>query len=132
MKCDSLIGVSVLQACLATAEAETETVPEVLNSQDMASALGWDLIIKFDNEVDEDSTVVTISGQDQTDLLMSLTGAFSALGLVVHSARIDSQLSGEFKDVFHISTKSNEKVGTNHALYLYHYLLRLLLALCQF
>lgn len=85
-------------------------MPEVLTSQDMASSLGWDLTIKFDNEADDESTVVTIQGQDQTDLLMSLTGAFNALDVVVHSARIDSQPGGEFRDVFHISTKSNEKV----------------------
>ena len=91
-------------------------MPEVLTSQDMASSLGWDLSIKFDNEADDESTVVTIQGQDQTDLLMSLTGAFNALDMVVHSARIDSKPGGEFQDVFHISTKSNEKV---HPLFLY-------------
>lgn len=101
-----------VQACMV-AEAE----PDVLSSQDMASALGWDLSIQFNNDEDDESTVVTVQGQDQTDLLMSLTGAFNSLNLIVHSARIDSQPGGEFRDVFHISTKANEKVGPCPALY---------------
>ncbi|KAK9848494.1 hypothetical protein WJX84_004190 [Apatococcus fuscideae] len=87
-----------------------EAEPDVLSSQDMASALGWDLSIQFNNDEDDESTVVTVQGQDQTDLLMSLTGAFNSLNLIVHSARIDSQPGGEFRDVFHISTKANEKI----------------------
>jgi alpha-amylase len=67
------------------------------------------LQIEFDNEVDEECTVIRVEGKDQSDLLMSLTGAFVASGIVVVSASIDSE-NGRIEDVFRVTTMDGAKL----------------------
>lgn len=69
------------------------------------------LSVVFDNESDPDSTIITISGRDRADLLMSLTGGFSALDLRVVAANIKSSDDGRVLDDFRVTGLDDKKVG---------------------
>lgn len=66
--------------------------------------------MEFDNEEDPEATVIRVSGQDKSDLLMALTGAFNSLDLRVCSASISSMDNGAVMDVFHVTDSHDEKV----------------------
>jgi hypothetical protein len=53
---------------------------------------------------------VRVEGKDRTDLLMSLTGAFTTAGVVVVSASILTE-SGKVTDVFRVQDAEGKKVG---------------------
>ncbi len=74
------------------------------------SSIEETLVIDFDNDADPECTVITIEGKDQSDLLMSLTGAFTTSGVVVNSASIQSD-EGKVLDVFRVTTMEGDKVG---------------------
>lgn len=67
------------------------------------------LEVIFDNESDKDCTMITIQGQDRSDLLMTITGALAACEVTVCSASITSD-DGVVKDVFRVRTMDNRKV----------------------
>ncbi len=69
------------------------------------------LTIAFDNDIDEEATILNISGQDQSDLLMQLTGALSALELHVLAATIKTTDDGQVLDVFRVVDNKGNKVG---------------------
>ena len=54
--------------------------------------------------------VVTITGPDQHNLLLRLTGALNSLDLNVVSASISSSEDGNVFDVFRISNREDQKV----------------------
>eukprot|EP00955_Chlamydomonas_euryale_P102819 365445-Chlamydomonas_euryale.AAC.19 len=64
--------------------------------------------ISFDNDTDPDYTTVSVEGTDQTNLLITLTGAFASAGLTVASANILSE-DGRVCDVFKV-LKDGKKV----------------------
>lgn len=68
------------------------------------------LTIAFDNDTDEEATILNISGQDQSDLLMQLTGALSALELHVLAATIKTTDDGQVLDVFRVVDNKGNKV----------------------
>lgn len=68
------------------------------------------LTISFDNDADEEATILNISGQDQSDLLMQLTGALSALELHVLAATIKTTDDGQVLDVFRVVDNKGNKV----------------------
>lgn len=82
------------------------------------------LIIDFDNNQDPDSTVVTITGPDQHNLLLRLTAALNSLGLEVVSASISSQDDGTVLDVFRVTNSEGQKVSLTarnlHLIAAYH------------
>jgi len=65
--------------------------------------------ISFDNDTDPDYTTVSVEGTDQTNLLITLTGAFASAGLTVASANILSE-DGRVCDVFKV-LKDGKKVS---------------------
>lgn len=68
------------------------------------------LTISFDNDADEEATILNVSGQDQSDLLMQLTGALSALELHVLAATIKTTDDGQVLDVFRVVDNKGIKV----------------------
>ncbi len=70
------------------------------------------LTIDFDNDIDPDATVVTITGPDQHNLLLRLTAALNSLGLNVVSASISSSDDGTVLDVFRVTNSEDQKVST--------------------
>ena len=52
---------------------------------------------------------VQVSGQDKSDLLLALTGAFNSLDLRVCSASIASNDEGRVLDVFRITDMQDQK-----------------------
>lgn len=68
------------------------------------------LTISFDNASDSEATVLNISGQDQSDLLMQLTGALAALELHVLAATIKTTDDGQVLDVFRVVDKKGKKL----------------------
>jgi UTP:GlnB (protein PII) uridylyltransferase len=54
--------------------------------------------------------VVTITGPDQHNLLLRLTGALNSLNLNIVSASISSSEDGTVFDVFRISNREDQKV----------------------
>ena len=76
---------------------------EVQQAADAAAESGFALSIAFDNGADPEATVITVSGQDQTDLLSQITGAFNSLELVVTSANIATTDDGQALDVFRVT-----------------------------
>ena len=76
---------------------------EVQQAADAAAESGFALSIVFDNGADPEATVITVSGQDQTDLLSQITGAFNSLDLVVTSANIATTDNGQVLDVFRVT-----------------------------
>ena len=83
---------------------------EVTKAAEEASSLGFTLNIEFDNDTDPSSTVITVSGQDHTDLLSQMTGAFNSMDMVVMSATISTTRNGEVLDVFRV-TEDDKKVS---------------------
>ena len=75
-----------------------------------ASSKGYNLTIEFDNSADPEATVITVSGQDHTDLLSQMTGAFNSLDMVVISATISTDGNGQVLDVFRV-TEYDKKVS---------------------
>lgn len=71
------------------------------------------LNISFDDTSDAECTVITIEGQDQSHLLMSLTSIFITSGLNVVTASITSE-DGRINDVFRVQTPEGGKVGGNN------------------
>ena len=67
------------------------------------------LLIEFDNESDNGATIVSIEGENQSDLLVSVTGAFSALDLLVLDAMIKTE-EGRVMDVFRVTTGRGEQI----------------------
>lgn len=80
---------------------------DVTASMDFSSGL----MIEFDNSSDPEVTIVTITGPDQHNLLLRLTGALNSLGLTVVSASISSSDDGTVFDVFRITNSNDQKVG---------------------
>lgn len=70
------------------------------------------LQIDFDNDSDPDATLVSVSGPDQRDLLMQLTGAFNNMHLLVAAATIVTTKEGRVRDVFQITDQQHKKVCT--------------------
>ena len=68
------------------------------------------LLIDFDNNSDSEATVVTITGPDQHNLLLRITGALNSLGLNVKSASISVGQDGTVFDVFRVVGSDEEKV----------------------
>ena len=79
---------------------------DVTASMDFSSGL----FIDFDNESDIESTVVTITGPDQHNLLLRITGALNSLGLNVKSASISVGEDNTVFDVFRVVDSANQKV----------------------
>ena len=52
---------------------------------------------------------MSIEGENQSDLLVSVTGAFSALDLLVLDAMIKTE-EGRVMDVFRVTTEDGEQV----------------------
>lgn len=52
-----------------------------------------------------------MSGQDKSDLLMALTGAFNSLELRVCSANIASNEDGRVRDIFRVTDMQDEKAS---------------------
>ena len=94
---------------LVTAAAATEAAPPQGAQGSNLSTMP--LKVEFDNESDPEATVISISGPDQTDLLMQLTGAFNALELTVASANIRTSKHGEIKDIFRVVDANDQKVS---------------------
>ncbi len=94
-----------LQAGLVTAAAATVSAEA---SKSNLSTLP--LAIDFDNEGDPDVTLMSISGPDQANLLMQLTGAFNSLQLLVVAASIVTTPEGRVKDVFKVTDQQHKKV----------------------
>ncbi|MEW5307360.1 MAG: hypothetical protein WDW36_009764 [Sanguina aurantia] len=67
------------------------------------------LNISFDDTSDAECTVITIEGQDQSHLLMSLTTVFITSGLNVVTASITSE-EGRINDVFRVQTPEGTKL----------------------
>ncbi len=59
------------------------------------------------------TTAEQVSGQDKSDLLMALTGAFNSLELRVCSANITSNEAGRVLDVFRVTDMDDEKVHSH-------------------
>jgi len=85
-------------------EMNSSVSPVAANGSGNAS-----LVVDFDNDSDPECTVITIEGQDQSDLLMSLTGAFVSCDVLVNSASISSD-DGVVRDVFRVTTMDGRKV----------------------
>jgi len=95
----------VLQAGVLLSAAATAS-PEA-SSSNMSTL---PLKIDFDNKGDPSVTLVTISGPDQADLLMQLTGAFNSLQLIVVAAEIITTPEGRVKDLFKVTDQQHQKV----------------------
>ena len=67
------------------------------------------LIIDFDNESDTGATIISIEGENQADLLVSVTGAFNALDLLVLDAMIKTG-EGRIMDVFRVTTGNGSQI----------------------
>jgi len=89
---------------LPEVQATAEVIPRSNEPQMQA------LLVEFDNDEDPDATVIRVSGQDKSDLLMALTGAFNSLDLRVCSASISSTDDGAVMDVFHVTDMQDKKV----------------------
>lgn len=99
-----MVRTSFLQAatiCAATATLEPEAAASNLSN--------LPLNVNFDNEVDPQCTVVTVTGPDQGNILVRLTGAFKSLQLVVVSAQVDTK-GGRITDVFKVTDEKGNKV----------------------
>lgn len=83
----------------------TEDASDAADAQSRPS-----LNISFDDTSDAECTVITIEGQDQSHLLMSLTSIFITSGLNVVTASITSE-DGRINDVFRVQTPEGLKVG---------------------
>ena len=68
------------------------------------------LQIDFDNDGDPAVSLITISGPDQTDLLMQLTGAFNSMQLIVVAASIVTTPDGRVRDLFKVTDQKHQKV----------------------
>ncbi len=68
------------------------------------------LVIDFDNKSDSEATVVTLTGPDQHNLLLRITGALNSLGLNVKSASISVGPDNTVFDVFRVVGSDNKKV----------------------
>lgn len=68
------------------------------------------LRIDFNNEGDPDVTLISVSGPDQRDLLMQLTGAFNSMQLLVVAASIITTQDGHVRDEFKITDQQHQKV----------------------
>ena len=96
---------------LVAAAAATEAAPPQGNNQGGSNLSQMPMKIEFDNKSDPDATVISISGPDQTDLLMQLTGAFNALELTVASANIRTDRHGGIYDQFRVMDADEKKVS---------------------
>ena len=85
------------------------TVSAEASSSNLSS---YPLQIDFDNDGDPDVTLISVSGPDQRDLLMQLTGAFNSMQLVVVAATIITTQDGRVRDVFKITDQQHQKVYT--------------------
>ena len=97
---------------LVAAAAATEAALPQGNNQGGSNLSQMPMKIEFDNKSDPDATVISISGPDQTDLLMQLTGAFNALELTVASANIRTDRHGGIYDQFRVMDADEKKVST--------------------
>ena len=79
---------------------------DVTASMDFSSSL----VIDFDNNSDSEATVVTLTGPDQHNLLLRITGALNSLGLNVKSASISVGPDNTVFDVFRVVGSDNKKV----------------------
>ena len=81
---------------------------DVTASMDFSSSL----VIDFDNNSDSEATVVTLTGPDQHNLLLRITGALNSLGLNVKTASISVGEDNIVFDVFRIVGSDGKKVGS--------------------
>lgn len=100
----SVVAAAQSQLQLPEVQATAEVIPRSNEPQMQA------LLVEFDNDEDPDATVIRVSGQDKSDLLMALTGAFNSLDLRVCSASISSTDDGAVMDVFHVTDMQDKKV----------------------
>ena len=105
MLCHILQSLCTLQAGVVLAVAAT--VPAQASSSNLSTL---PLKIEFDNEGDPDVTLMSISGPDQKDLLMQLTGAFNSLQLLVVAASIVTTPDGRVRDGFQVTDQQKQKV----------------------
>ncbi|KAL3150549.1 Alpha-amylase [Trebouxia sp. C0010 RCD-2024] len=91
--------------------AAAATVSAEASSSNLSSQ---PLQIDFDNEGDPDVTLVSVSGPDQRDLLMQLTGAFNSMQLVVVAASIVTTEDGRVRDVFKVTDQQQQKIPEKH------------------
>jgi len=75
---------------------------------------GSSLFIDFDNNSDSEATVVTITGPDQHNLLLRITGALNSQGLSVKSASISLGEDNTVFDVFRVVGSDDKKVCNLH------------------
>lgn len=87
--------------------AVATTVPAQASSSNLSTQ---PLKIEFDNEGDPDVTLMSISGPDQKDLLMQLTGAFNSLQLLVVAASIVTTPDGRVRDGFQVTDQQKQKI----------------------
>lgn len=88
--------------CAASATLESEAPASNLSSLPVN--------VHFDNDLDPECTVVTVTGPDQANLLVRLTGAFKSLQLLVVSAQVDTA-GGRITDVFKVTDEKGHKVS---------------------
>lgn len=91
----------------AGVHAAAATVSAEASSSNLSSL---PLQIDFDNDGDPDVTLVSVSGPDQRDLLMQLTGAFNSMQLLVVAASIVTTEEGRVRDVFKVTDQRQQKV----------------------
>ena len=103
MKISLLLFVQAATVCAATATLEPEAPASNLSS--------LPLNIHFDNDSDPECTVITITGPNQANLLVQLTGALKSLQLIVVSGQVDT-LNGRVTDVFRVTDEKGKKVQT--------------------
>lgn len=63
--------------------------------------------VVFNNDLDDECTVITICSQNEAALLMQLTSTFAANNLLVKSANMSSAPAGDVCNVFHVCTVGN-------------------------
>lgn len=89
------------------------TVPELLQRRGrQLSGATLPREVKLHNDLSDAHTVVEVRGLDERGLLYRLTGAMSALGWDIHSARITT-IAGEARDAFYVTDAGGGKVGAD-------------------
>ena len=101
----------LLKTCMLHTQAGVWAAAATVSAEASSSNLSSQpLQIDFDNEGDPDVTLVSVSGPDQRDLLMQLTGAFNSMQLVVVAASIITTEDGRVRDVFKVTDQQQQKV----------------------
>ena len=92
--------------------AQGQLLPASASTVDVTASMDFSssLLIDFDNDSDSEATVVTITGPDQHNLLLRVTGALNSLGLSVKSASISVGGDNTVFDVFRVVDSDEKKV----------------------